>query len=177
MCFAALDCFWTLRYNVWYWMQWYVRAWSLFTSFVAVWKEVNDLLKTFRFEYDVFSRSRHVLILSYRLNIAAVACKPFIFSRGYVNHRNDYLLGDRLCKCVTHSDVNFWPRTWRNWVWVSCRLPKSGHFSSCGLLLWKYLKLWEVWSLLLWWCIGQNSAAGEVKEVASCLLRFTRRGS
>ena len=36
--------------------------------------------------------------------------KPF-FSRGYAKHRNDYLLGDRLCKCVTHSDVNFWPRT------------------------------------------------------------------
>ena len=29
------------------------------------------------------------------------------FSRGYAKHRNDYLLGDRLCKCVTHSDVNF----------------------------------------------------------------------
>ena len=38
------------------------------------------------------------------------------FSRGYAKHRNDYLLGDRLCKCVTNSDVNFWPRTWRNWV-------------------------------------------------------------
>ena len=30
------------------------------------------------------------------------------FSRGYAKHRNDYLSGDRLCKCVTHSDVNFW---------------------------------------------------------------------
>ena len=39
-----------------------------------------------------------------------------LFSRGYAKHRNDYLLGDRLCKCVTHSDVNFWPRTWRVWV-------------------------------------------------------------
>ena len=48
---------------------------------------------------------------------------PF-FSRGYAKHRNDYLLGDRLCKCVTHSDVNFWPRTWRVWVWVSCRPPR-----------------------------------------------------
>ena len=37
---------------------------------------------------------------------------------------NDYLLGDRLCKCVTHSDVNFWPRTQRVWVRVSCRPPK-----------------------------------------------------
>ena len=32
----------------------------------------------------------------------------FFFSRGYAKHRNDYLLGDRLCKCVNHSDVNFW---------------------------------------------------------------------
>ena len=40
----------------------------------------------------------------------------FFFSRGYAKHRKDYLLGDRLCKCVTHSDVNFWPRTWRVWV-------------------------------------------------------------
>ena len=47
-----------------------------------------------------------------------------LFSRGYAKHRNDYLLGDRLCKCVTHSDVNFWPRTWRVWVWVSCRPPR-----------------------------------------------------
>ena len=28
------------------------------------------------YEYDVFSRSRHVLILSYRLNILAVTCGP-----------------------------------------------------------------------------------------------------
>ena len=48
----------------------------------------------------------------------------FFFSRGYAKHRNDYLLGDRLCKCVTHSDVNFWPRTWRVWVRVSCRPSK-----------------------------------------------------
>ena len=47
--------------------------------------------------------------------------KTLFFSRGYAKHRNDYLLGDRLCKCVTHSDVNFWPRTWRVWVRVSCR--------------------------------------------------------
>ena len=102
------------------------------------------------------------------------------FSRGYAKHRNGYLLGDRLCKCVTHSDANFWPRTCRVWVRVSCR-PQSGHFGYWGLLLWKYLKLCEVWILLLWWCIGHNSAAGEVKElncssqsqeVASCLLRF-----
>ena len=52
---------------------------------------------------------------------------PF-FSRGYAKHRNDYLLGGRLCKYVTHSDVNFWPRTWRVWVWVSCRPP---NFGSC----------------------------------------------
>ena len=29
-----------------------------------------------RYEYDVFSRSRHVLILSYRLNILAITCRP-----------------------------------------------------------------------------------------------------
>ena len=44
-----------------------------------------------------------------------------LFSRGYAKHRNDYLLGDRLCKCVTHSDVNFWPITWGVWLRVSCR--------------------------------------------------------
>ena len=86
------------------------------------------------------------------------------FSRGYAKHRNDYLLGDRLCKCVTHSDVNFWPRTWRVWVWVSCRPPK---LRAAILVLVKYLKLWEVWILLLWWCIGHNSAASEVKELKS----------
>ena len=84
------------------------------------------------------------------------------FSRGYAKHRNGYLLGDRLCKCVTHSDANFWPRTWSVWVWVSCR---RGHFGSCGSLLWKYLKLWELCILLLWCCIGHNSAAGEVKQL------------
>ena len=44
---------------------------------------------------------------------------------------------------------------------------ESGHFGSCGSLLWKYyyLKLWEVWILLLRWCIGHNSAAGEVREL------------
>ena len=39
--------------------------------------------------------------------------KICFFSRGYAKRRNDYLLGDRLCKCFTDSDVNFWPRTWR----------------------------------------------------------------
>ena len=47
-----------------------------------------------------------------------------IFSRGYANHRNNYLLGDRICKCVTHSDVNFWWRTWTVWIRVSCGPPK-----------------------------------------------------
>ena len=61
----------------------------------------------------------------------------FIFSRGYAKHRNDYLLGDRLCKCVTHSDVNFWPRTWTVWVWVSCRPPK---LRAAILVLVQYLK-------------------------------------
>ena len=28
------------------------------------------------------------------------------FSRGYAKHRNDYLLGDRLCKCVTNLAEN-----------------------------------------------------------------------
>ena len=96
------------------------------------------------------------------------------FSRGYAKHRNDYLLGGRLCKCVTHSDVNFWPRTWRVWVWVSCRPPK---LRAAILVLVKYLKLWEVWILLLWWCIGHNSAASEVKELIQVeVRRCSRKG-
>ena len=57
------------------------------------------------------------------------------FSRGYAKHRNDYLLGDRLCKCVTHSDVNFWPRTWRVWVPVSCKPPKLPEVKAAILVL------------------------------------------
>ena len=57
------------------------------------------------------------------------------FSRGYAKHRNDYLLGDRLCKCVTHSDVNFWPRTWRVWVPVSCKPPKLSEVKAAILVL------------------------------------------
>ena len=66
------------------------------------------------------------------LRMPKIFFSQFLISRGYAKHRNDYLLGDRLCKCVTHSDVNFWPRTWRVWVRVSCR---SGHFGSCGSVL------------------------------------------
>ena len=31
-----------------------------------------------RYEYDVFSRRRQVLIISYRLNILAITCRPFV---------------------------------------------------------------------------------------------------
>ena len=62
----------------------------------------------------------HVAIRTRALNLLFWS----LFSRGYAKHRNNYLWGDRLCKCVTHTDVNFWPRTWRVWVRVSCRPPK-----------------------------------------------------
>ena len=45
--------------------------------------------------------------IKYLLDTKTVLLLISFFSRGYAKHRNDYLLGDRLCKCVTHSDVNF----------------------------------------------------------------------
>ena len=95
----------------------------------------------------------------------------WLVSCGYAKHRNDYLLGDRVCKCVTHSDVNFWPRTWRVWVWVSCRPWKLRAAILVLVVVWKYFKLWEVWILLLWWCVGHNSAAGECKELLQVKVR------
>ena len=43
----------------------------------------------------------------YLLTVELIPKITFAFSRGYAKRRNDFLLGNRLCKCVTHSDVTF----------------------------------------------------------------------
>ena len=62
-------------------------------------------------------------------------------------------------------------------------LNESGHFDSCGSLLWKYLKLWGMnfIAMVMYWSQqrsrqGQRNVTSQSQEVASCLLRFTRRG-
>ena len=123
-----------------------------------------------------------IIKLTFLLSYCTVS--RIFFSRGYAKHRNDYLLGDRLCKYVTHSDVNFWPRTWRVWAWVSCSWKRPFWFLWFAFV--KVFKAVRGMNLFLWWFIGHNSAAGEVKELLQVkvmkwhrvlILRFTRRGS
>ena len=75
--FAALDCVWTSRYKR------RIERISMYEldycSFLLLLceKELTTFSKqNIRYEYDVFSRSRHVLILSYPLNILAITCRP-----------------------------------------------------------------------------------------------------
>ena len=102
------------------------------------------------------------------INKSVTLARP-VFSRGYAKHRNDYLLGDRLCKCVTHSDVNFWPRTWRVWVWVSCEVFKAVRgMNFIAVVMYRSQQRSRQ---------GQRIVTSQSQEVASCFLRFTRRGS
>ena len=84
------------------------------------------------------------------------------------------LVWGKICKCVTHSDVNFWPITWRAWVRVSQRPSKLStailvhvfRFCKCvvfflGLLLTRRWKLVEVFMTVIMYWSPQRGRRGQ----------------